>query len=281
MTTPQQQVIDKCKAVFETAKQMYNLDMSNVAIHFDLKGRAAGMACKRGNMLYMRFNRDMLTRDAFDHVLNDTVPHEIAHIACFMNPTLGRGHDSGWANVCRRLGGNGTRCHSEDVVYGKGSTYEYTTTAGHAVRVSEKIHHNVQRGTTYTYRQGKGKVTRACTYTIVGHQGRTLATAIVPKSAPVPVVSAIVTQARTSFTIGTAPAPLIIRKIPGPVMPKTTTFAAGNSKASIARAIMLAGHTQGQAYESVIAAIMVATGHDRQLARATYKANMAKVGITI
>lgn len=274
MTTPQQQVLDNCKAVFAKAKELYNLDLSHVGIHFDLKGRSAGQACKRGSQYHMRFNRDMLTREAFDHVLNNTVPHEIAHIVCFMNPTLGRGHDNGWARVCTQLGGNATRCHSEDVVYGKGSTYEYITTAGHSVRVSDKIHRNVQRGTSYTYRQGKGKVNSTCTYTIVGHQGRTLATAIVPKSAPAPTVPAIVAQARQSFTIGAAPAA-------APMVPKPATFAAGNSKASIARAIMLAGHTQGQAYESVITAIMVATGHDRQLARATYKANMAKVGITI
>jgi predicted SprT family Zn-dependent metalloprotease len=275
MTTPQQQVLDNCKAVFAKAKELYNLDLSNVSIRFDLKGRAAGMACKRGFQYHMRFNRDMLTREAFDHVLNNTVPHEIAHIVCFMNPMLGRSHDSGWARVCRQLGGTGATRHKEDVVYGKGSTYEYMTTAGHAVRVSEKIHRNVQTaGSTYTYRGGKGKVNKSCTYTIVGHQGRTLATPVVPKNTPVattaPVVPAIVTQARQSFTIGTAP-----------VVPKTAAFATGNSKASIARAIMLAGHTQGQAYESVIAAIMAATGHDRQLARATYKANMAKVGITI
>lgn len=284
MTTPQQQVIDNCKAVFAKAKELYNLDLSNVSIRFDLKGRAAGMACKRGSQYYMRFNRDMLTREAFDHVLNNTVPHEIAHIVCFMNPALGRSHNSGWAHVCRKLGGTGATRHTEDVVYGKGATYEYITTAGHPVRVSEKIHSNVQRGTTYTYRNGKGKVTQACTYTIVGHQGRTLATPVVPKAAPAAVVvptwnprdgmgtatmvSPIVAQARTSFTIGAAP-----------VTPKPAAFAAGNSKASIARAIMLAGHTQGKTYESVITAIMAATGHDRQLARATYKANQAKVGI--
>ncbi len=283
MTTPQQQIIDKCKAVFAKAKELYGLDMSQVGIHFDLKGRAAGMACRRGNQYFMRFNRDMLTREAFDHVLNDTVPHEIAHQVCFMNRALGSNHDAGWARVCRALGGTGDRTHSEEVVYGKGHTYEYTTDRGHKVRMGDKHHATVQRGIPLRYKNNKGTVTKECAYSIVGVQGRTLAAPIVKVAAKVvpvqaiipasvPVVNPLVTAARGSYTIGVA--------APTPRTP-ATAMPAGASKASIARAIMLAGHTRGETYENVITAIMRATGHDRQLARATYKANCVKVGIPV
>ena len=283
MTTPQQQIIDKCKAVFAKAKELYGLDMSQVGIHFDLKGRAAGMACRRGNQYFVRFNRDMLTREAFDHVLNDTTPHEAAHIVCFMNRALGSNHDAGWARVCRALGGTGDRTHSEEVVYGKGHTYEYTTDRGHKVRMGDKHHATVQRGIPLRYKNNKGTVTKECAYSIVGVQGRTLAApivkvpakvvpvqAIIPAS--VPVVNPVVTAARGSYTIGVA--------APTPRTP-ATAMPAGASKASIARAIMLAGHTRGETYENVITAIMRATGHDRQLARATYRANCVKVGIPV
>lgn len=283
MTTPQQQIIDKCKTVFAKAKELYGLDMSQVGIHFDLKGRAAGMACRRGNQYFMRFNRDMLTREAFDHVLNDTVSHEIAHICCFMNRTLGSNHDAGWARVCRALGGTGGRTHSEEVVYGKGHTYEYTTDRGHKVRMGDKHHATVQRGIPLRYKNNKGTVTKECAYSIVGVQGRTLAAPIVKVAAKVvpvqaiipasvPVVNPVVTAARGSYTIGVA--------APTPRTP-ATAMPAGASKASMARAIMLAGHTRGETYENVITAIMRATGHDRQLARATYRANCVKVGIPV
>ncbi len=283
MTTPQQQIIDKCKTVFAKAKELYGLDMSQVGIHFDLKGRAAGMACRRGNQYFMRFNRDMLTREAFDHIINDTVPHEIAHCVCFMNRTLGSNHDAGWARVCRALGGSGDRTHSEEVVYGKGHTYEYTTDRGHKVRMGDKHHATVQRGIPLRYKNNKGTVTKECAYSIVGVQGRTLAAPIVKVAAKVvpvqaiipasvPVVNPLVTAARGSYTIGVA--------APTPRTP-ATAMPAGASKASIARAIMLAGHTRGETYENVITAIMRATGHDRQLARATYKANCVKVGIPV
>jgi hypothetical protein len=137
--------------------------------------------------------------------------------------------------------------------------------------MGDKHHATVQRGMPLTYRKGLGRVTKECAYSIVGVQGRTLAAPVVkvPTATvtPVQAINPVVTAARTSYTIGVA-------------APRTpaTAFAAGASKASIARAIMLAGHTRGQSYEIIITAIMAATGHDRQLARATYKANYLKVG---
>jgi len=283
MTTPQQQVIDKTKACFAKALELYGLDLSKVSIRFDLKGRSAGQASRRGSVYAIRYNHDMLGREAFDHVLNNTVPHEAAHIVCFMNPRLGDNHNSGWERVCKALGGTGATRHQEEVVYGKGTTYEYTTDRGHKVRMSDKHHATVQRGIPVRYKNNKGTVTKECTYSIVGIRGRTLATPVVkvpvatvptqairPPSAP--AVNPVVTAARGNYTIGVAtPAP----RTPAPA------FAAGASKASIARAIMLAGHTRNMPYEQVIAAIMTATGHDRQLARATYKANCAKIGIPV
>lgn len=273
MTTPQQQIIDKSKECFAKAKHLFGLDLSKVAIRFDLKGRAAGMAGMRGGVYYTRYNNDMLTREAFDHVLNATVPHEVAHIVCFMNRAFGSNHNAGWARVCKALGGTGETRHTEDVVHGKGATYEYTTSTGNTVRVGDKYHNMVQSGRPLTYRKGLGTISKECAYTIVGVNGRSLTTPIVR----VPVAKEVIVQAvtppivavaRTSYTIG----------VPPVARTSVMAFAAGTSKASIARAIMLAGHTRGQTYEQIITAIMSATGHDRQLSRATYKANHLKVG---
>lgn len=278
MPTPQQQIIDKCKEVFERVKVLYGLDMAHVSIRFDLKGRCAGMAHRRGSQYYMRFNRDMLAREAFDHVINDTVPHEIAHIVCFTNRMLGSNHDAGWARVCRALGGSGDRTHKEEVVYGKGTTYEYTTDRGHKVRMTDRHHMIVQRGVPLTYKKGLGRVTKECAYSIVGVQGRTLATprtgpAPATKEVPVQAINPVVTAARTSHLIGAPVAPAT------PARPTVANFAAGASKAAISRSIMLAGHTRGQTYEQIIAAMILACGYDRQLARATYKANFIKAGV--
>jgi hypothetical protein len=143
------------------------------------------------------------------------------------------------------------------------------------VRMGDRHHNYIQLGRSLTYKRGLGTVTKACAYSIVGVQGRTLATPVVKVPATVvppsvPAANPIVQAARGSYIIGVA-------------APRTPTIAmpAGSSKAAMARAIMLSGHTRGETYENIIAAIMHATGHDRQLARATYKANAAKVGCPV
>ena len=255
-----QLVLEKCKRVLETASTLYNLDLSKVGIRFDLRGRAAGMACRRGTTYYIRFNHDMLGREAFDHLINDTVPHEIAHIVCFMNPCLGSNHNYGWEQVCRSLGGTGNRCHREEIVFARGKTFEYTTTHGNKIRISEQRHRRIQQGQVLWYRNNLGSINKECAYSIVGMQGRTLAEPVV-KTKPATVVPP-------------EPTPTPVTRVPvvAPIV--------GESKAAISRRIMLAGHTRGTPYDEIIHAMMCACGYSKQLAKATFKANAAKVGIT-
>ena len=276
MQTQMEQIMARCKEAFAKAKELYGLDLSKVGIRFDLKGRAAGMACARGTLYsrtyYMRFNRDMLTREAFDHVLNDTVPHEVAHIVCFMNPMLGSNHNTGWARVCQQLGGTGTRFHKEEVVYGNGRTYEYTTTTGQKVRLSEQKHKAVQAGRGLVYRKRSlGAVNNTCPYTIVGYQGRTLTNPVAGKTPVTPTALVNPAPVRPAYT-----APVVqARPVSAPA------FNRAESKASIARAIMLSGYKGGQTFTDIIDAIMSATGHDRGLSKAYFKNNAPKLGIPV
>jgi hypothetical protein len=227
----------------------------------------------------MRFNRDMLTRDAFDHVLNDTVPHEVAHIVCFMNSQLGSNHNTGWANVCRALGGGGKRFHQEEVVYGKGRTYEYITTTGEKVRLSEQKHKAVQRGATLTYRKrSMGSVNLNCAHAIVGYQGRTLAAPVQAKPANHP---AVIEQALRTPVIPAPVRPAYTAPVVQARPVSAPAFNRAESKASIARAIMLSGFKGGETFENIINAIMSATGHDRNLSRAYFKNNAPKLGIPV
>lgn len=171
---PEQQVLNRTKEVFNLAEQLYRVNLGHVYVRFDNLGSAAGQAGRIDDMYFIRFNRDMLKRSAAHHVHNEAVPHEVAHIVCFMIPELGTGHDVGWSIVCKSLGGEGTAMHDETVVYGKGATYEYTTTAGLKLRVSQQIHARVQQGRTYAFRRGQGIINASCPYSIVGIRGKTL-----------------------------------------------------------------------------------------------------------
>ena len=277
------QIKARCGEMVEKIKTLYGMDLSQVRISFDMRGRAAGKAGGKGYSMsgssyYVKFNRDMLTREAFEHIIQDTVPHEYAHVVCYMDPTKGKNHDYGWTRVCRALGGTGARTHSEDVVFGKGITYEYTTDRGHKVRLNERRHQTVQRGIPLTYNKGKGTVRMGCTYSIVGHAGRTLAA---------PIVKQVAEEAGRPQRITVVPATKEVpveaftMLVPPLTVPVVARPAAGESKAAVSRRIMLSGTTAGHSYEQIIDAMMFANGYDRQLARATYKANAPKLGIPV
>jgi len=280
MNAQHQQIIDRVKQCVETGNRLYAMSIADIQVRFDLKGRAGGMACRRGNHMFMRFNTDMITRE-FEEMLNVVVPHEVSHCFCFMKPELGRNHDYGWARVCRALGGTGDRTHDMDVVYGKGITYEYTSSTGHAIRVNDRRHAMLQQGRTLTYRKGHGTLSKSCAYSIVGARGQTLAQPIVKQGAPtreVPVATIIAPPPVVQAPVFrpnpfVAPAPRVVQAAP--------VAAEGMSKAARSRALMLAGYQRGDSYEVVIAAMMAVNGYSRQLARATYLANAAKVGVPV
>lgn len=180
---PEMKVLERTKEVFRFAERIYGVDMSQVYIRFDLAGSQAGQAGQMDDIFYVRFNRDMIRRAAFEHVHEQSVPHEVSHLVCFMLPFLGKGHDEGWADVCRTLGGNGDPMHDEEVVYSKGATYEYISSTGVKLRVSQQVHARVMQGQCYTFPRGKGTIYDGCSYSIVGIRGKTLIQAI-PNPAP-------------------------------------------------------------------------------------------------
>lgn len=155
-----------------------------IDIRFDLRGRAAGMAGRKGFNYYMRFNRDMMLNESWDHLINDTVPHELAHIICFANGS-DRGHGLFWKRTCIELGGTGERCHKESVTYAKGRTYVYTTSTGQTYNVSETKHRRIQQGAGYRFRDARmGKIDRTCAYSLLGST-MVVTPAVSPKEVPV------------------------------------------------------------------------------------------------
>jgi SprT protein len=281
--SPQEQVRAKCKEVIALAMQRYGVDLARVVVKFDLRGRAAGMAMGRQGTYTVRFNHDMIARGdekVLRDMIEDTVPHEFAHIVCFMRRNLGSNHDAGWRQVCIALGGSGGRTHEMEVVYGKGLTYEYTTDAGHRVRVGDRHHAYVQSGRPLRFRKGKGNVDSTCAYSIVGQNGRTLATPIVKRTANHPAEIEAAVRAGTKEV----PAQTLLIQVPAPVQREAAVVqrvAPGESKAATSRRLMLAGYRGGHSYEVIISAMIAACGYDRQLARATFKANASKVGIPV
>ena len=244
------EIISKVKQVLDQAKDLYMVDIKP-AIRFDLKGRCAGIAGRTSaGQYYLRFNTTLMTDDAsYQHILNDTVPHEIGHLVCYKKPELGNRHNPGWKRVCAALGGNGKRCHSMEVIYAKGDTYACNTTTGHTVMASGAIYNKIQRGATYTTK-AKGKLTLECVFTLVGRAG--VRVADTPKTEPAkqPVAKTVPVKPTVSSSwIRTGKAATkadAVRAIIGDVKARGWTDSAGQTSAML-RAMSEVGMTRSLA----------------------------------
>lgn len=172
LATRQKAVEAEIARCISEAKRLFNVDLKDMQVMYNLTGRTAGMASARRNYdgtirYFIRLNRQMIsgTQEAYNDMISDTISHEIAHIICYVRPELGRKHDTGWKNVHRKLGGNGKRCHDVDVAAMTGG-FDYLTDAGHVITFSKNRHSKVQRGKMYRFKDGKGCVSKACPFIV-------------------------------------------------------------------------------------------------------------------
>jgi len=262
-----QAVKDKIAQCIKLAETNFGITMPQVQVRFDLKGRVAGMAgyqysFKTGPCnFYLRFNvtHMSLGGQSWEHILNDTVPHEVAHTVCQAFPKHGRAHDAGWKNVCRILGGNGNRCYKAEEApeaVAVQRPYAYTTSTGHLVAVSPIIHRKIQTlGSSYTYR-GKGRISKAQPFTL------TQASMLASPTKPV--------------------APTVLPAYVPPVFKPIVAYTAapvGVSKADAIRAYLAQAKKDvgSEAMERTIAWAVNELGMTRTLARTYVKNNWSKV----
>ena len=114
-------VHDKIRACIERAEQQLNREFTpSYEVRFDLRGRTAGMCVCDHTGIYerfvLRFNVDLLNSDHYGEMLQQTVPHEVAHMLARM--VFGRrakGHGKPWKTMMHVLGVEALRCHNFDV----------------------------------------------------------------------------------------------------------------------------------------------------------------------
>ena len=157
----QAQIKAKVKECIKLAKELYGFDIAykDIDITFKSKGQAAAQATcmenrvtKERHSFGLKFSTESASLDS-NEMLNDTIPHEVAHLVCYWNDSLGDNHDYGWKRVCIALGGTGARTHSQVLTKGRYRTqYEYRLgNTGKTAKVGAKAHKNIQvRGCTYT-----------------------------------------------------------------------------------------------------------------------------------
>lgn len=156
----------RTKNLWEEAKATFTLPSDiTLTVSFQSKlliyRKAQGKGGKRavGTAMYDRqahkativLNRDAIVQN-FKDMIEDTVPHELAHIVCMANPIYGEGHNQGWQEVCKRLGGSGGHRYAYgdyDMRIRKRKKYVYTLPLHGSLEVSDVRHKAIQNGKTY------------------------------------------------------------------------------------------------------------------------------------
>ncbi|MEN8180113.1 MAG: SprT-like domain-containing protein [Pseudomonadota bacterium] len=107
------QADQQTRALLHQAEKQFGMRCPLSNIHFDLKGKAAGMVVfKPGRKPYIRFNPAILMRNR-DKFLSQTLPHEVAHlVARRLHGAKIRPHGQEWQAVMRFFGADPVRCHN-------------------------------------------------------------------------------------------------------------------------------------------------------------------------
>jgi predicted SprT family Zn-dependent metalloprotease len=93
------------------ATDIYGINMGLLTLKTTIKSKNLGRATMGFSPIKLEINLNINaingTDKQFEFVLEETLPHEMAHIVNFLSPRTGKNHDRGWKNVCRVLGGSG------------------------------------------------------------------------------------------------------------------------------------------------------------------------------
>lgn len=129
--------------VLELAEKVFNRQFDFPDIDYSLRGSVAGYA--NYWKWQMRINRPLM-RDNVQDFINDTIPHELAHLIAFKiyGPKI-KPHGPEWKFVCRKLGYEPNRCHTLKTTPARiHKKYIYTCDCGGSFSFGAKRHRQAQ-----------------------------------------------------------------------------------------------------------------------------------------
>lgn len=151
------------RAKLAEAEKLFGVNLSQVEISFKLKGRYAGMACFENDKPLLRFNPQAIALN-WDHMVNSTIPHEVAHTVGQVARRFGttttawqiENHNHEWRKAAIALGDTdyGKRTHDLPLKASrKQNRFCYQTPSGAEIEVSATIHNRIQKGRVYRSRK--------------------------------------------------------------------------------------------------------------------------------
>ena len=166
--TARDQVFKKIQEVCKLASELFGVQIEDT-LTIDIRncGTSAGTAAyQRQNFgsvtrLTLTLNEQLVNDQDVYKLLEDTIPHEIAHLVCYLRPELGKNHDKGWKRVCIMLGGNGNRCHQYDLKKARRTRKAVYNIYGQETNIGLTVHKRIQAGRNYSIKKG-GQRVRIC-----------------------------------------------------------------------------------------------------------------------
>ena len=136
------------RSCIDKAKELYpdigdKLDKCRVT--FKQKGRIAAKAMW-GSTIEVMINMEAYALDP-DEMINDTIPHEVAHLVAALHHSADCSHDPRWQRICLALGGTAKRTHSMKLTpIRKSKRFLYRNENGAEVTLKQGRHSNLQLG---------------------------------------------------------------------------------------------------------------------------------------
>jgi len=155
----------KIRSLIEQGNAKFGTNVHLSSISWNLRGKSAGKATLNDKGYFIHLNREVLEKYP-DHMMNVTIPHEVAHLIVFALIKQGRskdrGHGRDFQYVCRFLGGTGDRCHTLKLTPARvRSRYVYVLPSGLNISISSVTHNRIQQGKTVRRAVATGEIIRA------------------------------------------------------------------------------------------------------------------------
>ena len=156
-------ITEKVITTWKEAKVIFNITQPfEVEIKFKLKGGCAGKALFNGESKpsVLNFNLVIAMKNTEDF-LNDTVPHEVAHLVTHLIYGYVSAHGPEWKYVMIRLGKQPNRCHNMEFESARkiNKPFDYTCKCGLSFHLTEREHNEMQHNKfTYHCKKCKGNL---------------------------------------------------------------------------------------------------------------------------
>lgn len=150
-TELQNKIIEQANTWYQLGCEHFGITPKPLTINFDKRGRVAGTALSSKNEL--NFNI-ILASENEDEFINQTVPHEVAHLVADQKFKKRCMHGKEWKFIMNTFGLEAKRCHNYNTSNSVGRQVEkfsYSCGCGNGIhKVGKKIHGKISSGSKYT-----------------------------------------------------------------------------------------------------------------------------------